>query len=1033
MRAADRFDGDQSRPGSAVLRSFFEGAPFQMGITELTADEDLLLVSVNPATAAAMGMTVEDLQGKHISELGLSGPRRGVWVDKYLEALETQRPVNFEQASNVPGSDVWWQVTLTHLGTGPTGQPRFSYVVQDITQRKRDEKTQIALYRISESAQSEATLSTLFPKIHEIVGELLPAKNFFVALYDRSKDELTFPYYMDEYDDPPPAHTLDDGTLAGRVVKLGQALLFTPETPNEGVYQEEGYVGTPSSHWLGVPLKTKSDTIGALVVQSYTGEVRYQETDKTLLEFVSGQVAAAIERKQAEEALRLSESRLEEAQRLAHLGSWNWDGASKTLTWSDELCRIYGVDPATHQPSFGDFIRRLPLEDRDGMAAMFTRAAETKQPFHHETRVVRPDGEIRTLFDKVEVLVDSNGTVTGLAGACLDITSRKRTETLEHDRSQILEQVAQDEPLTGILLRVAEALEHQRQDLRACLLLVKNGRMVCGACPSMPMEFATAIENVSVADGNGSFAAAAMSGAPALVADTASDASWKNLQILCRQFHIRSCWSVPIVSANGGVLGTLSLIGPTPRAATEADRQLLESVCRLAAVAIDHRELTDKLTHQAQHDALTGLPNRLLFHDRLSQALAQAHRNGQKVAVIYMDLDRFKHINDTMGHSAGDALLRQAAARLDNCVRRSDTLARLGGDEFTVVLAELDDPRDAMRAAKNIVEAMRLPYTVEGRELFVTISLGISLFPEDGDDSETLMVNADVAMYRAKELGRDNFQWFAADMNIMARERMELEWHLRYAMQLGQLSLAYQPQCNAEGEVLAFEALMRWQHPTLGAVSPSRFIPLAEDSSLIISLGEWALRKACAQAAEWRKAGHPKLRISVNVSAMQFNRQDWVETVRCALRDTQLPAEALELEITESLLLASVRETPSNLFELRRLGVGVAIDDFGTGYSSLSYLHKLPISTLKIDQSFVSEIGAQPAHGQEAAPIIRTIITLAHNLGMAVVAEGIETEAQRQLLIRLGCEGLQGFLLHKPLDVERARALLDAQLRRQSA
>lgn len=226
---------------------------------------------------------------------------------------------------------------------------------------------------------------------------------------------------------------------------------------------------------------------------------------------------------------------------------------------------------------------------------------------------------------------------------------------------------------------------------------------------------------------------------------------------------------------------------------------------------------------------------------------------------------------------------------------------------------------------------------------------------------------------------------------------------------------------------------MRWQHPTLGAVSPSRFIPLAEDSSLIISLGEWALRKACAQAAEWRKAGHPKLRISVNVSAMQFNRQDWVETVRCALRDTQLPAEALELEITESLLLASVRETPSNLFELRRLGVGVAIDDFGTGYSSLSYLHKLPISTLKIDQSFVSEIGAQPAHGQEAAPIIRTIITLAHNLGMAVVAEGIETEAQRQLLIRLGCEGLQGFLLHKPLDVERARALLDAQLRRQSA
>jgi EAL domain-containing protein (putative c-di-GMP-specific phosphodiesterase class I) len=289
------------------------------------------------------------------------------------------------------------------------------------------------------------------------------------------------------------------------------------------------------------------------------------------------------------------------------------------------------------------------------------------------------------------------------------------------------------------------------------------------------------------------------------------------------------------------------------------------------------------------------------------------------------------------------------------------------------------------------------------------------------------MVNADVAMYRAKDLGRDNFQWFAAEMNVMARERMELEWHLRYAMQLGQLDLAYQPQCAPDGRVLAFEALMRWQHPTLGEVSPTRFIPLAEDSGLVVSMGEWALRQACAQAAHWRNSGHPALRISVNVSALQFNRPDWVDTVRRALRDTQLAPEALELEITESLLLKSVRETSANLFELRRLGVGVAIDDFGTGYSSLSYLHKLPISTLKVDQSFVREIGAGPQ--ADDAPIIRTIITLAHSLGMSVVAEGVETEEQHQLLVRLGCEGLQGFLLHAPMDVAAASALLEQQLR----
>jgi diguanylate cyclase (GGDEF)-like protein/PAS domain S-box-containing protein len=1026
-----KHDHDPSAgPDPGVLRSFFEGAPFQMGITELLEDEDLLMVSVNPATASANGLKLEDLQGKRISELGLTGPRKGVWLEQYLRALQTQQPVNFEQASNMPGSQLQWQVTLTHLGPGPSGRPRFSYVVQDITQRKRDERTQRALYRISEAAQSEPTLSSLFPKIHEIVNELLPARNFFVALYDRGTDELSFPYYVDEFDLPPAPHRLDDSTLSGRVVRLGQALLFTPDTPNEGIHREDSYVGTPSSHWLGVPLKTTSGTIGALVVQSYSGDVRYQESDKVLLEFVSGQVAAAIERKQAEEALRLSESRLEEAQRLAHLGSWNWDGVTETLTWSDELCRIYGVDPATHRPSFGDFIRRLPEADRDAMVSRFARAYQDKQAFHHETRIVRPDGEVRTLFDKVEVILDSRGEVIALAGACLDITARKRHEMLEQDRAHILELVAQDEPLSDVLARVIETLEHQRPDMRGSLTtLTDEGRIAGTVAPSMPPDYIAQLHATLRSEAGRNFGTNATNGKPLLVSETTSHPAWVGMEGMVRDFGIRSCWSVPIMSASGGVLGVLNLLGSSPLQCTERDLRLLESVSRLAAVAIDHRGLTDKLAHQAQHDALTGLPNRILFQDRLSQALAQAQRNEQKVAVMYMDLDRFKHINDTLGHSPGDALLRQVASRLAGCVRGSDTLARLGGDEFTVVLTELEDAREAIRAAQTIVEAMRQPFTVEGRELFITMSLGMSLFPEDGTDPATLMVNADVAMYRAKEVGRDNFQWFDADMNALARERMELESQLRYALPTGQLSLEYQPQCGGDGEVFAFEALMRWSHPQLGAVSPTRFIPIAEDSGLIVAMGEWALREACRQASAWRRAGHPELRISVNVSALQFNRPDWVETVHRALLDAELAPEALELEITESLLLEDVRESSTNLFKLRELGVGVAIDDFGTGYSSLSYLHRLPITKLKVDQSFVREIGLGSTPGWEDAPIVRTIITLAHSLGMSVVAEGVETEAQRQLLLRLGCEGLQGYLLHPPLDAARAGALLEAKLR----
>lgn len=1137
------------RAGQSTIRSFFDRAPFQMGITELTVDNDMLLVVVNHAAAAAIGLTPEQVQGKRISDLGLPGPNGGIWLDQYLQAMDARKPVQFEYENRVPGKEEWWAVTLAYIGEGPSGRPRFSYVLQDITGRKRDDLTQAALLHISEAAQSAVTLPELFSRIHQIVDELLPAQNFFVALYDEERDELTFPYFVDQYDSAPPTQKLQDGTLAGRVIHMGQALLFTPETPREGVHEELTFVGTESLDWLGVPLKAASKTIGALVVQSYAGGVRYTNKDKRLLEFVSSQVATAITRKQveeailasearfrllfeqnlagvfrsradgrilecndafarmlgfdsrqealsvnartlyfsqddrqayldelrakgsvnnfvarfrrkdgqeiwgmetvnvlhegpekleilqgtlidftdrrrSEEALKLSESRLEEAQRVAHLGSWHWDLASRSLNWSDELCRICGVEPGQHATTYEGFLDTIHPDDSAAVHQLMSRALADRKSFSHEIRIVRPDGEVRVILDQAEVLIDERGKIWGMTGACQDITVRKRAELLERDRSHVLELVAQNEPLQVILEFIAKLLEHQRPKLKACVHLVREGRLFASSCGASSAFNISQIEGLLAESGNGSFAESAANAEPVLVTDTLEHPSWRKLRDWARREGIRSSWSYPVRSATGSVLGTVSLFSTEPRQASPSDLQLLESTSRLAAVAIEHRELTEQLSHQAQHDALTGLPNRLLFQDRLGQAIALAKRHRQQVAVLYMDMDRFKQINDTLGHSSGDALLRLAAIRLDECLRRSDTLARLGGDEFTVVLTELDDPRHATQVASKLVEAMRIPFEVDGRELFVSVSLGISTYPQDGLDGETLMANADVAMYRAKDAGRDNFQWFAAEMNTQARERMELDSQLRRAMDLGQLSLHYQPQCSACGEIQALEALMRWQHPTLGMVPPSRFIPLAEDSGLIVQMGEWALRQACSQAAAWRASGSPSLRISVNVSAVQFRRSDWVDTVRRALKDSGLDPSALELEITESLLLQNVKETSTNLFDLRALGVGVAIDDFGTGYSSLSYLHKLPVTTLKIDQSFVREIGLKPAEGHEEAPIIRTIIALAHNLGMAVVAEGVETEAQRRLLLELGCEGLQGYLLHRPLDVAGIEAVL---------
>ena len=905
------------------------------------------------------------------------------------------------------------------------GQDVIITTARDITDRMRAEQTQVALYRISEAAHAIGTLDDLFARIHGIIGELLPARNFFVTLYNAHKDELSFPYFVDEHDIVPASHKLADGTLSGLVIRLGTSLLLTPDTPTTMIPEALSIIGTKPLDWLGVPLISQSRTLGALVVQSYDGDIRYTGKDKALLEFVSGQVAVAIERKQAEAALLDSELRLEEAQRLGHLGSWNWDLSTSALGLSDELCRIFGEEPGFQVSSPEDFFNRIHPQDRAPAQAVVARALEDRQPFDHELRIIRPTGEVRTVFVQSEVLIDEQGRAANIVGACLDITTRKLEEQLEQDRSLVLELVAKNEPLPRILAHIVSMIEAQIPRARSSIVLLDDGRLRTGAAPNLPESYSESLEGLQIGPTVGSFGAACYTGEIVITEDIATDPLWEDYRQLVLPHGLRACWSIPIPSNEARVLGSFAIYHDQPCRPSVRDLEFMDMAARLASVAIAHCMLTDQLSHQAQHDALTGLPNRVLFQDRLRQALAQAERKQQQVAVLYMDLDRFKHVNDTLGHSSGDALLRQAAGRLEACVRKSDTLARLGGDEFVVVVTELNDAQDAMRVATKLIEALRVPFQVDGHELFVSVSLGISIYPDDGLTGEILMANADAAMYRAKEKGRDNFQWFASEMTVLAKERMSLESQLRHALELGQLSLHYQPQCDPNGRIQGFEALMRWEHPTLGMVAPARFIPLAEESGLIIKMGEWALREACARVAAWREAGYSSLRMSVNVSAVQFKRTDWVGTVFRALCDTGLAPDALELEITESLLLQSISETSANLIELRELGVGVAIDDFGTGYSSLSYLHKLPVTTLKIDQSFVREIGVDARYGQEESPIIRTIIALAHNFGMGVVAEGVETEAQRELLVRLGCDSLQGYLLHRPLTVEQVEALLE--------
>lgn len=429
----------------------------------------------------------------------------------------------------------------------------------------------------------------------------------------------------------------------------------------------------------------------------------------------------------------------------------------------------------------------------------------------------------------------------------------------------------------------------------------------------------------------------------------------------------------------------------------------------------------ERLHHLAHHDALTGLPNRVLFVERLKHALQRANHRKRAVAVMFLDMDRFKMVNDTLGHEAGDRLLQAMAARLLACVREGDTIARFGGDEFAGLLNDVASPEDVAPIVGKFLEALAPPFVIDGHELFVGGSIGVSLYPDDGTDPQTLMKNADTAMYSAKQRGGNSSEFYYAGMNENALARLSLETGLRHALDRQEFSVQYQPQIDLKnGEVVGFEALLRWDRPDGGPVSPKVFIPILEETGLIVAVGEWMLRTACEQHRAWRAVGLPPLRMAVNISSRQFEGGDLTETLRRVLQDAAMPAEFLELEITESILMKNAARDMEALQTLNALGMRFAIDDFGTGYSSLTYLKRFPIDILKIDKAFVRDI---TDNGDDAA-IVRAIITMAQSLGIQALAEGVETREQVEFLRHQGCDLIQGYYFSPPLSASEAERFL---------
>ena len=678
------------------------------------------------------------------------------------------------------------------------------------------------------------------------------------------------------------------------------------------------------------------------------------------------------QRRSAEERLRESEQRFRDIAESAGEFIWEVDAGQRYVYLSEKAADIFGRP--LEQLVGSSVYSHVPPEDIPSLRQRITELGSRGEPFRRfELRILRPDGQRRWISFTGTVIHGDDGQQSGTyRGTAEDVTRQKR------DSEKLL------------------LSEKVYANSAQAILVTDPDANIISVNPAFSAITGYAPEDVIGRN-------------PRVFASGRHDKAF--YAALWDELTQRGSWSGEIWDRrrNGDVYPKWMSIN----AVRDPDTGRLSHYVAIFSDITERKENEARIEHLAYHDPLTALPNRYALQARLVQSLADARRNAERVAVMFIDLDRFKTINDSLGHDVGDQLLIAVSRRIRTALRETDTVARLGGDEFVIVVPGIGAPEDAARVAEKVIDHIGKPIALAGHALHTSPSIGISLFPEDGEDSDTLMKNADTAMYFAKQHGRNAYHFFAADMNAAATERLLVETQLRAAIESGEMRLVYQPQVDlANGEVVGVEALLRWDHPERGAVPPSAFIPLAEETGLIVPIGRWVLEAACREAAGWEKAGLPPLRVAVNLSARQFRDHQLVRQVAETLERTGLPAGRLEVEITESAVMDNAERAADILRALRETGIQVAIDDFGTGYSSLAYLKRFPVNRLKIDRSFVMDL----EHDANDVAIAHGIIALARTLGLSVIAEGIETPAQLAMLKTFGCAEGQGYLFSRPLE-----------------
>ncbi len=733
----------------------------------------------------------------------------------------------------------------------------------------------------------------------------------------------------------------------------------------------------PTGEWPGV-LAGRPDQAREAMLKRTEGGYRHVAIDAAPVP--SGEAVLLVLRDIT--AQRLTEQRFTRSQAFANIGTWDWNTQTGELFWSERIASLFGYGPGERETTYANFLNAVHPDDRQRVVDAVNACIENGSAYNLEHRVVWPDGSVRWVLERGDVVRNAEGRPLNMLGVVQDITERKRQEAALELAGKVIENTPE-----GVLVT----------DARLNIISVNHAFIST-----------TGYSELEV-----------LGHKPSILASGRHGADF--YQMMWQSLRDSGQWQGEIWNRrkNGDIYPEWLNIS--------AIRDETGAVTHYAGIFSDlstQEHVRKRLHRLAYYDLLTDLPNRDLFRDRLANAVSRSRRLDRGVGLIFLGLDRFKTVNDSLGHSAGDELLKAVAERLVECMGESDTIARLGGDEFTVVLGDIAAPTDVAQAARKILQAFRAPNLVEGHEIYVGASIGISVFPGDGDTPEELIRNAEAAMYKAKEQGRNDYRFYTADMGTRSAERLVLESELRKAIERNELSLAFQPQVDLKtGRICGVEALARWHNARLGRVRPDLFIEAAETTGVIAELGRWVLDAALRTLSRWHQAGFSSLRMAVNISGHQLLSGCLVDEVQGALARHGVPAASLELELTESVLMENAERTVRLLERLQALGLSLAVDDFGTGYSSLAYLKRFDVDKLKIDKSFVRDI---PGNNSDAE-IAATVIAMGHKLGLRIVAEGVETPEQLRFLAEQGCDQIQGYLFSPPVEAPALLELLEKQ------